>query len=81
MHYWSILKLPSWFRSRRNGLWPLGYVYAQSQKDAGVSDSVLVNFMPQVLDDATPDAKPDGQPLADGCQQYAGEVCNDAKVE
>ena len=43
--YWTIVQLPSWFLSRRNGWIPFCYVAVKDQKDFELSDSVLVRFL------------------------------------
>ena len=60
--YWSILQFPMWFRSRRCGWIPFGYVLAKSQKEAALTDSMLVKYMHKVFDDSasTPN-------FGDGC--------------
>ena len=43
--YWSILQLPPWFLSRRNGWWPFCYVLVEGHEEHKVTDSKLVSFM------------------------------------
>ena len=50
--YWTILSFPSWFRNRRNGWIPYGYLLVQDQKDAKLSDAALVKSIHKVFDDS-----------------------------
>ena len=43
--YWTIVQLPHWFLSRRNGWIPHCYILAKEQQDLEVSDSVLIRFL------------------------------------
>ena len=43
--YFTILQVPAWFRSRRNGWIPFAYVFVHDQKSAAVTDSMLVRYL------------------------------------
>ena len=42
--YWTIVQMPAWWLSRRNGWCPYGYILVKSQQDFGVTDSMIVRF-------------------------------------
>ena len=43
--YFSALEFPYWWRSRRNGWIPMTYINCHDQKEAKVSDAMLVRFI------------------------------------
>ena len=44
------MQFPAWFRSRRNGWLPFGYILVFDQKQAKVTDSQLICYMHSVFD-------------------------------
>ena len=48
--YFTFLELPSWFISRRNGWIPFSYVRHRDQKQASLTDSMLVKYMLCIFD-------------------------------
>jgi hypothetical protein len=49
--YFSILELPDWFRSRRNGWIPFSYILYADQKRCGLSDTMLLRFVVRTFHD------------------------------
>ena len=53
--YFTFLQFPAWFRSRRNGWIPFTYILVEDQKEATLTDPMLVRFLVRTFD--CPDAE------------------------
>ena len=48
--YWTLLQFPNWWLSRCNGWIPFAYILVTDQKQANLTDSMLVRWMVGVFD-------------------------------